>query len=190
LEEGVLKIIEDEARRLLPRFGTHGFEHTERVYRLSRHIGKEEGADASILFPAALLHDIERGRGNHAIESAERARILLASMNYEQNKIEAVANAISSHSFSEGKYPASLEAKILSDADKLDAMGASGCYRAAMYCAEQGRSVEDFLRHFQEKLLKLRDTMFTEEAKRLAMKRYRFMLGFLDQMNSEFELDA
>jgi uncharacterized protein len=182
--------MEDEVRQLLPRFGTHGFEHTERVHRLSRLIGIKEGADLSILLPAALMHDIERASGNHAVDSAARARTILASMNYEAVKVEAIVEAISSHSFSGGKSPASLEAKILSDADKLDAMGASGCYRAAMFCAERGRTVEDFLRHFQEKLLNLRDLMFTDEAKRLATERNRFMLDFLAQMRSELELDA
>lgn len=188
--DDILDAIRDEARRLLPPFGTHGLEHTERVFLACSHIGKRVGADLSVLLPAALLHDVGRGAADHAQASADVARRILESMFHEQDKVEAVVETISTHSFSGGRAPASLEARILSDADKLDAMGALGIYRAAMYSVEHGRSLEDFVAHFHEKLLKLRDELFTDEARRLAESRHRFMLDFLDQLGRELEFEV
>lgn len=184
----MLDAIRAEARKLLPVFGTHGFEHTERVCRVSRHIGRRVEADISVLLPAALLHDVGRGTADHALSSAEVARRILETMGYERDKVEAVVEAISTHSFTGGRAPISLEARILSDADKLDAMGATGIYRAAMYSMEHGRLIEDFVAHFHEKLLKLREGLYTDEARRLAESRHRFMLEFLAQLNKEMEI--
>ncbi|RLI10695.1 phosphohydrolase, partial [Candidatus Bathyarchaeota archaeon] len=78
----------------------------------------------------------------------------------------------------------------LSDADKLDAMGALGVYRTAMYSAEHGRPVNEFVVHFHEKLLKLRSRMFTPEARRMAESRHRFMFDFLAQLDRELKLET
>jgi len=190
LEEKKMDALKGEARKLLPELGTHGFEHTERVLRTCQHLGGRVGADPSILVPAALLHDVGRGTTDHALESAELARGILESGGYEQDKIEAVFEAISTHSFTGERAPASLEAMVLSDADKLDAMGALGVYRAAMYSVEHGRPIGDFVAHFHEKLLRLREQLFTEEARRLAESRHRFMLDFLAQLDRELNLKA
>lgn len=190
MDEKTLHAIQAEARRLLPEFGTHGFKHTERVYWACRHLGGRVGADLSVLLPAALLHDIGRGEADHALDSAETARRILESKGYERAKVEAVFEAISTHSFSSGRAPSSLEARILSDADKLDAMGALGVYRAAMFSMEHGRSVEEFVTHFQEKLLKLKEALFTDEARRLAKSRHRFMLHFLAQLERELKVES
>ena len=190
MDEKMLDAIWVEARKLLPGFGTHGFEHTERVYRACLQIGVRVGADLSILIPAAILHDVGRGAADHALESANIAGRILVSRGYRRDKVEAVVEVISTHSFSGGKAPASLEAKVLSDADKLDAMGALGIYRAAMYSAEHGRPIEALVAHFHEKLLKLKGQLFTKEARRLAESRHRFMLDFLSQLCRELELEV
>ena len=190
MDEEMLDAIRAEARGLLPEFGTHGFEHTERVCRACRHLGGGVGADLSVLLPAALLHDVGRGTADHALESAEIARRILEALGYEGDEVEAVVEAISAHSFTGGRSSASLEARVLSDADKLDATGALGTYRAAMYSLEHGRPIGDFIAHFHEKLLKLKDRLFTEEARRLAESRHRFMLDFLSQLDRELNLEA
>jgi len=190
LDEKTLEAIRAEVRKRLPLSGTHGFEHTERVYRACSYLGNGVGADLSILLPAALLHDVGRGADDHALASAEIARQILEAAGYERDKVEAVVEAISTHSFSGERAPATLEAKILSDADKLDAMGALGVYRAAMYSAEHGRPVNEFVVHFHEKLLKLRSRMFTSEARRMAESRHRFMLDFLAQLDGELKLET
>jgi len=190
MEEKILNRIRGEARKLLPEFGAHGFEHTERVYRVSQFLCDLTGCDPSILLPAALLHDVGRGAVDHAKAGAESAKNILMSLDYDKEKISAVADAISTHSFTGDSAPSFLEAKVLSDADKLDAVGATGVYRAAMYSVEEGRSLEDFVSHFHEKLLKLKDTFHTEEAVKLAESRHKFMLDFLFQLDREREFRA
>lgn len=186
----MLKTVRDEARKRLAESGTHGFEHTERVLRACRHIGVRVGADLSVLLPAALLHDIGRDGADHASASAEEARRVLRSIGYEPEKIGAIVEAISTHSFSGGRSPTSLEARVLSDADKLDAMGALGVYRAATYSVEHGIPLGGFISHFHEKLLSLRERLFTEEAKLMAESRHRFMMDFLSQLDKEIEFET
>lgn len=186
----ILEAIKREAEKLMPPYGTHGFEHTLRVFNLCKSIGSSRSADLSVLLPAALLHDIARDEEDHERASSSMARDILESMKYPEEKIKAVVDAISTHSFSGGRSQEWLEAKVLSDADKLDAIGAIGIYRAAMYSAENGRPTEDFIAHFHEKLLKLKDMLHTEEAKRLANSRHKFMLDFLEQYNREQNINS
>lgn len=179
-----------EIEETFPLYGTHGYEHTARVLETCRHIGKTEKADLSILLPAALLHDIARGDDDHAQAGADKARSILTRYGYDEEKIEAISQAISTHSFSGRKPPKTLEAKILSDADKLDALGAIGIYRTAVYSGEHARPIEDFVKHFDEKLLRLEGLMFTDEAKRMAAERTEYMKRFLERLDEELRQDA
>jgi uncharacterized protein len=188
MENEKIASIRSRVKTLLPEFGTHGYEHTERVYRACQVIGVETGADLDILLPAALLHDIARGNENHAMASAEQAKGVLKPLGMTQDRIEAITVAISAHSFSGGAKPQSLEAQILSDADKLDAMGALGVYRAAMYSAEHSRPISDYVAHFHEKLLTLKDLLHTERARSLAETRHEFMKVYLEQLEKELSL--
>jgi uncharacterized protein len=190
MEDKFLDRLREQARKRLPQFGAHGFEHTERVYLASQFLGGLTGCDPSILLPAALLHDVGRGAVDHAKAGAELAKDILRSLGYNKEKIDAVTDAISTHSFTGARTPSFLEAKVLSDADKLDAVGATGVYRAAMYSVEEGRPLEDFVAHFHEKLLKLKETFHTEEAGQLAESRHRFMLDFLVQLSKEQKFRA
>jgi len=181
------------ARSFFEREGTHGFSHVERVFNLCLHIGREEGADLEVLALASLLHDIARpledsGKvEDHALESARIARHFLLSLGYPEEKVEAVTHAIEAHRFSRGPEPRTLEAKILSDADKLDAIGAIGIARVFMYSGEHGRDIEASLKHFEEKILKLKDLMYTETAKRIAEDRHRFTVEFIERIKREIE---
>lgn len=195
-DEKSLRLLErtrEYAKHFFEREGTHGFSHVERVFNLCMHIGKEEGADLEILGLAALLHDIARplesaGRvEDHAVEGARIARHFLRSLGYPEERIEAVAHAIEAHRFSRGPEPQTLEAKILSDADKLDAIGAIGIARVFMYSGEHGRDIEASLRHFEEKILKLKNLMYTETAKKMAEERHRFTEQFIERIRREIE---
>lgn len=183
----------DFAMHFFEREGTHGFSHVERVFNLCLHIGREEGADLEILALAALLHDIARpledaGKvEDHAAEGARIAKRFLLGLGYPPEKAEAVAHAIEAHRFSRGPEPQTLEAKILSDADKLDAIGAIGVARVFMYSGEHGRDIEASLKHFEEKILKLKDLMYTETAKRMAEERHRFTVEFIERIRREIE---
>lgn len=183
--EEQLKIIWEIVEKRTPEHGTHGFEHTKRVFDLCKSLGEGSGADMSVLLPAALLHDIARGEPNHAIVGADKASTILNELKFDPTKVESICDAISTHSFSGGKRPQRLEGKILSDADKLDAMGAIGIYRAAMYSGELLRSQEDFIAHFHDKLLTLRNLMFTDTAKVLAEKKHQYMIKYLEELDKE-----
>ncbi len=170
--------------------GAHTLDHTRRVYALSIRIGRELGADLKILGAAALLHDIgrplESERGvSHSKLSGEMARDILSRLDFREAEIERVVDAIRTHRFSEHLEPNSLEGEILSDADKLDAMGAIGVFRAVAQAENTGVGMDGFLSHADQKLLKLRDLMYTIPARREAENRHRTLDTFVKQLKRE-----
>ncbi|WP_201763917.1 HD domain-containing protein [Archaeoglobus sulfaticallidus] len=166
---------------------SHDHEHVKRVLNLALYIAEREGGDIAIVKKAAELHDIARDKENHAVEGAKIAREILKEEGFDREFIDRVAHCIEAHSFSSGIEPKTLEAKILSDADKLDAMGAIGVVRAFQYSFENGRSLEDTLKHFDEKLLKLYDCLYTNTAKKIGMERHRFMKEFYERIKKELK---
>jgi len=176
------------SRRHQKQVGSHGYEHTERVIQTCRIVGEKLQADMEILIPAAILHDIAREHANHAQKGAEMAREILLKQGYP--KIDAIVHAIEVHSFSGGGEAKTLEAKILSDVDKLDALGATGIYRAAQYGTEHDRPIEEFIAHFHEKLLTLRDLLYTDMARDIAEKRHKYMEKYLIQLGKELKSSA
>jgi len=164
---------------------SHDQGHTERVKRLAVYIAGEEGADAEIVEKAAELHDIAREEKDHARVGAEIARKILQGQGYSVDFIAKVAHCIEAHSFSSGVTPRTVEAKILSDADKLDAIGAIGVARAFLFSGETGRTMEETLKHFEGKLLKLKSQLYTETARNLAEGRHRFLQEFYRELKQE-----
>ena len=189
----------------------HDFQHVLRVYKNAEMIAKEEGqsVDLDIVLAAALLHDLvvyPKGSiktTNSADESAEIAkRILLEYKNYPREKIEKVADAIRTHSYSKKLIPRSLEGKILQDADRLDAIGAIGIARTFSVGGNENRSLYNpldpfcttdrqlddtqwTLDHIKKKLIILKDSMHTKTAKKIAQERTEFMELFLNQLRKE-----
>ena len=125
--------------------GGHDFEHTMRVYRNALRIAESEpGCDARIMALAALLHDAD----DHKLfdtEGNSNAREILKDNGISENDIAQISDIINSVSFSQNKdkVPETLEAKIVQDADRLDAMGAIGVARTFAYGGEHGRSIEE-----------------------------------------------
>jgi len=115
----------------------HDFQHILRVYRNAEMISKkEQGVDLDIVLAAALLHDLvvyPKGsmKAKHsADESADIAKKILSEHNYySSEKIEKIACAIRTHSYSKSLISSTLEGKILQDADRMDALGAIGIAR-------------------------------------------------------------
>ncbi|MDO8842614.1 MAG: HD domain-containing protein [Methanocalculus sp.] len=170
--------------------GSHGFDHTARVTRLSEMMGNNEGADMKILIPAALFHDIARSLEletglPHEEQGAEMAEVYLRSIGYPGDRINSITHAIRAHRYSSGIAPETLEAEILSDADKLDAMGAVGIARTFMQAGEDGTGIVGAVAHFHKKLLKLKDRMYTETATEMAEERHVFLVDFLDELERE-----
>ena len=177
-------------RTVLKDAGSHGMDHTERVTRLCRIIGEHEHADMAVLIPAALLHDIarplEKEQGlPHEMEGSRMAEAYLASIHYNPALIPAISAAIRTHRFRSDEKPATPEARILSDADKLDALGAVGIARTFMRAAEHGGDIGDAVVHFHDKLLKLKDLMYTKTAREMAGKRHAFLTTFIQALEHE-----
>jgi len=166
----------------------HKDDHVERVEKLAEFIARREGGNVEIIRVSARLHDICRDEEDHAIKSAQKAREILIKKGYSKDFIDRVCHCIESHSFSGEMKPQTLEARILSDADKLDAIGAVGVARAFMFAGENGRDIEKTLNHFEEKLFKLKDLLYTNTAKKIAENRYKFMKEFYDRIKRELEL--
>ncbi len=185
----------------------HDLLHVLRVTGNARHIAAAEGADPSVVLPAALLHELfnhPKGHpGSHLSGDvcAEHARAVLQAEGYPADLTAAVCYGIQVHGFSRGIIPATLEAKVLQDADRLDAIGAIGIARCFATCADMRRPFynpddpfctrrepEDKLwgiDHFYRKLLKIPDGLHTATARALAAERTRCMEAFLHQLGQE-----
>jgi uncharacterized protein len=183
----------------------HDFDHVLRVLALAERLAREEKADLEIVRAATLLHDVARGQGdrlvaNHAHAGAEFAHQVLAG--HPPEKVEAVAHAVAAHRFRSGPAPQTLEARVLHDADKLDAIGAIGVARAFAFGGYEGQRLwadvppdyreSQATRHehtpvheYQIKLSKIKDRLLTQSARKLAEERHTFMVGFFEQLDQE-----
>ena len=167
--------------------GGHDAAHTLRVWRNARLIAAEEaGCDWLVVSLAALLHDADDHKLFHT-ENNRNARAFLAENGVPADTVERICAAVNDVSFSRnrGRKPGSIESEIVQDADRLDAIGAIGVARTFAYGGEHGRSLEDSVKHFHDKLMLLKDMMNTETAKRLAAKRHAFLLSFLEELSEE-----
>lgn len=213
MKQNLLKKIRKEAKRFfLEARGSHDWDHVKRVYSLCMRIGKKEGADLEVLKLATVLHDIGRkyqdesnGKIDHAEKGAEIARKILEKYSLGKEKIKKIIYCIETNRFRGRKKPGSLEAKVLFDADKLDAIGAVGIGRAFLFAGEVGAKLHDkdvdiektrpytkedtAYREFLVKLRKIKERMFTNEGKRIAEERHRFMVEFFDRLNKEVDGD-
>lgn len=164
----------------------HGANHSLRVYNNALNIRKAYKCKALYVDLGALLHDVD----DHKLfnnKNNENARKFLIENDFDSKVIEDIIEIINSVSFTKNKgtKPKTLEACIVQDADRLDAIGAIGVARTFMYSGNNGRGIEDSLKHFDEKLLLLKDMMNTDDAKRLAEERDSFMKEFLSEINDE-----
>lgn len=187
--------------------GSHDVAHLLRVWNNARAIQASEGGDLRLLAAAVLLHDcvaVEKDsplRNQSSRLAAEKARGILAEQRWSPHDIAAVAHAIEAHSFSAGLPPQTLEAKILQDADRLDAIGMIGAARC-FYVAGRLRSqlydpldpkgehrpLDDrqfAIDHFQTKLLTLASGFQTAKGIALAQERHARLVQFLQAFLSE-----
>lgn len=185
----------------------HGLDHLQRVVASAKRLGAAAGAEPAVVVPAAWLHDcvsLEKNdprRRQASRLAAERARQHLSHLGYPGRWHDAIAHAIEAHSFSAQIPPRTLEAKVVQDADRLDALGAVGLARCFMVGERLGRplyapadpfcenrSPDDqtyTLDHLYAKLLRLPATMQTAAGRAEAQRRADFLRAFLDQLASE-----
>jgi len=203
---------EDLAALLLPHAfsgddGSHDAAHLIRVWKNARAIQEEEGGDPHVLTAAVLLHDCVSVEKNSALRSqasrlaAEKASALLAGLGWSPQNIGSVAHAILTHSFSANIVPETLEARILQDADRLDAIGMIGAARCFYIAGRMGSALYDPLDplannrplddkayaidHFETKLLRLADGFQTDAGRSMAEKRQAKLLQVLAMMLEE-----
>ncbi|TFG30512.1 MAG: HD domain-containing protein [Promethearchaeota archaeon] len=172
----------------------HGFSHVERVYNTCVKIGQKLNANMKVLKIAALLHDIGRIdekadnlKRNHAEISAIKAKEHLTINNYNlsEKELDDIIHSIKVHSFSNSISPLTLEAKILSDADKLDAIGAIGIYRTIGFTLQNHGGMDQIIEHLENKILKLKDQMNLDYSKKLAKNRHKIVLNFYKKLKKE-----
>jgi uncharacterized protein len=210
---GEAKLVEQIARQAEALFaaaqGSHDWEHTLRVRRLAERIARAEGADPTVVTIAACLHDIGRLKEErlingrcHAQKGAEMALSLVAKLPLTASRRENILHSIRCHRFRGEDVPTTIEAKVLFDADKLDAIGAIGVARAYLFAGEQGAklhnpdldpaaaaaySEEDTgYREYCVKLVKIKARMLTDEGRRLAAGRHAFMKAFFNRFLQEY----
>ncbi len=173
----------------------HGFKHTERVLKQSLEIGINLNANLTVIEIATLLHDVGRYLKkedevkNHAEISAGIAERFIYKNNFNIAKedIKNILHSIRSHSFSNDIIPKTLEAKILSDADKLDAIGAIGLYRTIGFTLRNNGGIEQVIKHLENKILNLKDRMYLEVSKQIAEKRHKIIQNFYEQIKKEID---
>ena len=171
----------------------HGFKHVERVLKLSSEIGAVLNANLPVIKIAALLHDVGRSLKkedevkNHAEISAELAENFIIKNNFDITieDVENILHCIRAHSFSNDLEPIPLEAKILSDADKLDALGAIGLYRTIGFTISRNRGLDDVIEHLENKILKLKNRLYLDISKEIAKSREKLIIKFYNEIKEQ-----
>jgi uncharacterized protein len=191
----------------------HDVDHIERVVALARRIAAAEGADEEVVRVAALLHDWGRAEADaqgrdHAAVAATRATALLRAEGRPEPWISRVTHAIAAHRFRTAPVPRTLEAQVLFDADKLDAIGAIGIARAFAYGGAHNQRLwapvgaelrarwdaegDDPDTHtpvheFIVKLSRVKDRLYTSEGRAIAAERHRYMAAFYRRLDAEVQ---
>ena len=189
--------------------GSHDISHLNRVWRTARLIAAEEGGDLRLLAAAVILHDcvaVEKDsplREQASRLAAEKAEQMLEELQWSSLEVEAVTDAIRTHSYSAGLTPRSLEGCILQDADRLDAIGAVGIARCFYTAGRMGSRLYDALDpqgkerdlddrryaldHFPMKLLRLATGFQTRAGSRMAQERHSRLQAFYDVFTGELD---
>lgn len=187
--------------------GSHDLSHIARVWKNAAVIQKAEGGDVEILFVACLLHDcvsVEKNspdRHRASSLAAQKASALLRKLGWSDERIAMTAHAIEAHSFSASIEPRSLEAQILQDADRLDAIGVIGAARCFYIAGRMGSALYDStdpiaenrplddksyaLDHFRAKLFKLASGFKTKTGSQMAAQRHQRLEAIFNDFLSE-----
>ena len=201
----------------------HDINHVMRVYNLCLGLARyEPTVDLDVLRTAALLHDIARTKEDedasalgvdHAILGAEMSAKILRKLGYPKEKIERVKHCIASHRFRGENPPRTIEAKILSDADKLDVLGATGIARSFTIGGECGQKIysdtpiDEYIEEnlvggkangriidpskhasnleFETKFKRIPDKLHTRKAIEIARERLDYMKQFFERLKNE-----
>lgn len=190
------------------RDSAHDREHVYRVLYNALDIARDEPVDWDVLIAAALLHDISRPeqladpRVDHALHGADKAYRFLLAQGFPAEFCEHVRQCIRTHRFRKTDQPASMEAKVLFDADKLDVAGAIGVARTLEYNGETGRPIytrdesgevsdgtndtaDSFFREYKFKLEHICDHFLTDRGRMLAKSRHAAAIAYYEALLQE-----
>jgi uncharacterized protein len=187
----------------------HDGEHVRRVVANAKRLAAAESAPLDVVVPAAWLHDVvhvpkdspDRARASRL--AADAAARQLAAWGYPAALVPEIAHAIEAHSFTAGIAPRTLAARVVQDADRLDALGAVGLARTLMLGGAMGRPLYDAgdpfcerrapddrastIDHFYTKLLHLPERMQTASGRAEAERRADVLRAFLDALRRELD---
>ena len=210
-KKNILRQTENFIREQFSNEGSgHDWWHIYRVRNMALYLAEKEGGDKFIIELAALLHDLDDWKIAGDSDSV-RTKIWLQKIGLSEEEIKNILEIIEQVSYKGAGVETkaiSLEAQIVQDADRLDAIGAIGIARTFAYGGNKGRLIyhpeinpllhDSFdsykksdgptINHFYEKLLLLKDRLNTETAKKLALQRHQFMELFLKQFFMEWNL--
>jgi uncharacterized protein len=203
----VINEIKNQVEKIMDNDSAHDFEHVMRVYKNAQKICKKEKANEKLVLTATLLHDIvsypksDKRSKLSSIHSAKKSKQILKKYDFSNEEIIIISNAIRDHSFSQNKVPATLEGKILQDADRLDAIGAIGIARVFAtggslkrpfyntddpFCKTRKPDDKTWtVDHFYQKLLNLESLMNTKSGKMEAKRRTKILKNYLKQLKQE-----
>jgi len=208
-KQEILHKTEKYIRTIFEKEGSgHDWWHIYRVKNMALNIATKEGGDLFIIEMAALLHDLDDWKLNGSQKN--KTKEWLEKLNVESQlneKIIRITEQVSFKGAGVANEATSLEAQIVQDADRLDAIGAVGIARTFAYGGNKGRLIyhpeikpefhADFnaykkgdgptINHFYEKLLLLKDRLNTNTAREIAQERHRFMEDFLERFYQEWE---
>ena len=168
----------------------HGLQHILRTFEHARRIQIIEGGSWEVISAIIWLHDIGRPYEttqhiHHAKISHDLAQPFLAELNLPNSIRSVILEGILAHSFSIGQRANILEAKIVSDADKLDALGAIGIFRACAFQYAQKTGIQGVLQHLEAKLLHLDNEIYLPSSLTLARERIARLLRFKEELLEE-----
>ena len=195
IKDKQLTAIKEYVRKIFEYDATgHDYEHMKRVAVMANKIAINEGTDPFLCEAAAWLHDIgDRKLFSNPDQAITEMNKFLTSIHFTEVQKAEINQIITTVSFQKGLVPASIEGKIVQDADRIDALGAIGIARTFQYGGannqlifQQGNSSTS-IQHFYDKLLKIKDMMHTAYAKKVAEERHLFMENFLLQFYKEWE---
>lgn len=172
----------------------HDYYHIKRVVEMAKKIASEEKANLFLVEISAWLHDLGDYKLHDGVDkSTEMISEFLISQKMDNETIGQVLEIVSQVSFSKGNQPTTLEAKIVQDADRLDAIGAIGLARAFAYGGHKNHEIYNpekpentSIQHFYDKLLKLKDLMNTPTAQKIAKTRHQYLEEFLEKFYEEW----
>ena len=190
----------------------HDWYHVDRVRKMALFLSEKEGIGYSRMIElAALLHDISDSKFNKSKqEGKEKLDGFLNCLSIDRKEKDHIIAIIATVGFKggNGDPPKSIEARIVQDADRLDAIGALGIARTFAYGGHAGSPIYDptlpvrenmteeeyrknnasSIHHFYEKLLKIKDLLHTDSARKMAEERHLFMKNFLQEFYKEWNV--